>query len=169
VHFKSKINNREFHLEIDPNSSIARINNEIFEYEIVVHDKDRILLRSGTRLYKFDNICVDGNNVTFAMNGVSFDAEVKDARDILLEQLGFQNQKQTNAGSLRAPMPGKILEIMVQAGDTVAAGEPLMILEAMKMENELKAPSGGKISSLLVKTGDKVEKNQNLIVISPSG
>jgi biotin carboxyl carrier protein len=70
---------------------------------------------------------------------------------------------------LRAPMPGKILEVMVQAGDTVAAGEPLMILEAMKMENELIAPSGGKISSLLVKTGDKVEKNQNLIVISPSG
>jgi biotin carboxyl carrier protein len=167
--FNTIINDQLFHVEVDRERSVARINDEKLKFEIVEHKNGRIILRSGTKIYKFDNICVNGSNVSFAMNGSFFDAKVKDEKDLLLEKLGFENHTENKAGDLRAPMPGKILEIMIQQGDKVSAGQPLIILEAMKMENELKAPAGGEISSLLVNTGENVEKNQHLLVISPSG
>jgi biotin carboxyl carrier protein len=60
-------------------------------------------------------------------------------------------------------MPGKVLEVMVQPGQTVAKGEGLLILEAMKMENMLKAEEEGIIKSVNVSVGDAVEKNNVLI------
>ena len=164
--FETIINDKVYRVEIDRNRSLARINDEILEFEIVEQNNGRILLRSGTKLYKFDNINVNGSSVSFALNGVFLDTIVKDEQALLLEKLGFKNQKGKKEGDLNAPMPGKILEIMIQPGDKVVAGQPLVILEAMKMENELKAPAGGIISALLVKAGDSVEKNQHLLVIS---
>ncbi|MCL4145650.1 UNVERIFIED_CONTAM: hypothetical protein GTU68_019273 [Idotea baltica] len=60
-------------------------------------------------------------------------------------------------------MPGLILDILVEVGQTIQKGDQLMILEAMKMENVLKAPGEGSISSIEVSQGDSVEKNQVLI------
>ena len=67
------------------------------------------------------------------------------------------------ATKLKAPMPGKVLEVMVQPGQTVAKGEGLLILEAMKMENMLKAEQEGTVKSVNVSVGDAVEKNNVLI------
>jgi pyruvate carboxylase subunit B len=66
-------------------------------------------------------------------------------------------------------MPGKILEIPVSVGDEVEIGEAILILEAMKMENELKASLTGIIHSVQVQTGDSVEKNQILLEIKARG
>ena len=74
-----------------------------------------------------------------------------------------------SVGDLKAPMPGKILDILVKEGDEVALGDPVMILEAMKMENELKSPADGILEALHVEKGDNVEKNQLLLEISPRG
>jgi biotin carboxyl carrier protein len=60
-------------------------------------------------------------------------------------------------------MPGKVLEIMVESGQTIAKGEGLLILEAMKMENMLKAEQDGTVKSVNVSVGDAVEKNNVLI------
>ena len=67
---------------------------------------------------------------------------------------------------LTAPMPGKILEVHVKVGQTVSAGETLMIMEAMKMESEVKSPTTGKISELYVSTGDTVQAGEPLLTIS---
>ena len=68
-------------------------------------------------------------------------------------------------GGLTAPMPGKILEVKVADGQTVEAGELLLVMEAMKMEHAVKAVSDGKISEMYVKTGDQVESGANLLKI----
>ena len=60
-------------------------------------------------------------------------------------------------------MPGLIIDLKIKAGDTVQQGDPLLILEAMKMENILKSPGEGVIKNLKVKKGDHVEKGQVLI------
>lgn len=65
--------------------------------------------------------------------------------------------------SLKAGMPGKIVDIMVEAGQTVEAGQPLLIMEAMKMENEMRAGSACKIKEVHVKQGENVETNTMLI------
>jgi glutaconyl-CoA decarboxylase len=66
---------------------------------------------------------------------------------------------------ITAPMPGTILAIKFKVGDTVAQGEILLILEAMKMENEIPAPTAGKISSIAVETGSAVSSGDLLLVI----
>jgi biotin carboxyl carrier protein len=64
-----------------------------------------------------------------------------------------------------SPMPGGIVEILIKEGDSVKADDTLLILEAMKMENEIKSPIDGVITSVSVKKGDHVEAGDKLIVI----
>ncbi|ASI98250.1 acetyl-CoA carboxylase biotin carboxyl carrier protein subunit [Thermococcus celer] len=66
-------------------------------------------------------------------------------------------------GVVTAPMPGKILRILVKEGDSVKTGQGLLVLEAMKMENEIPSPKDGVIKKILVKEGDTVDTGQALI------
>lgn len=70
-----------------------------------------------------------------------------------------------SAGSLRSPLPGVILDIVVKSGDTVKKGQKLMVLEAMKMENNINADRDGVISEIKVNKGDSVLEGAELIVI----
>jgi biotin carboxyl carrier protein len=65
--------------------------------------------------------------------------------------------------ALKSGMPGKIVKVFVKEGDEVTAGTPLLVMEAMKMENEMKAPADVKITKIHVKTGDNVESGATLI------
>jgi biotin carboxyl carrier protein len=60
-------------------------------------------------------------------------------------------------------MPGLIVELKIQVGDTVKTGDPLLILEAMKMENVLKSPADGIVKNVRVKKGDSVERGHTLV------
>ena len=66
---------------------------------------------------------------------------------------------------VKAPIPGAILSIDVKEGDVVDAGQVLLTMEAMKMENQIKAPKGGKITQLLVQPGDAVAQGQDLLIV----
>ena len=66
---------------------------------------------------------------------------------------------------VKSPMPGNILSVNVNVGDTVAEGQVLMILEAMKMENEIMAPKAGKVTSVNVQKGATVESGTLLCVV----
>ena len=70
------------------------------------------------------------------------------------------------AVSVTAPMPGNILDVKVKAGDSVKAGDTLLILEAMKMENEISAPQDGTIASVNVRKGDVVNSGDLLITMN---
>jgi biotin carboxyl carrier protein len=70
-----------------------------------------------------------------------------------------------SGNAITAPMPGKIISLKVSTGQQVQAGDVVLILEAMKMEQEIKAPSGGTIAEILVNAGDTVKKEQALILI----
>ena len=67
---------------------------------------------------------------------------------------------------MEAPMPGTILDVKAAVGDTVKAGQPIVILEAMKMENDIVAPADGKVTSILVKKGDSVNSGDVLATIA---
>ena len=169
MQFESNINGDVFEVELNDQQTEAVVEDTTHPLEVIVQNTGRILFRSGTKLYKIDNIEVNEQEISFTMNGTRYEATVKDEQDLLLEKLGFHAGASASAGSLNAPMPGKILELLVSEGDTVEDMQPVLILEAMKMENELKSPSNGVISKLHVQQGDNVEKNQLLIDIEPSG
>lgn len=72
----------------------------------------------------------------------------------------------TAGKSVKAPMPGSVLEVKVSVGDEVSEGDVLLVLEAMKMENELTASQAGTVSEVLVKKGDTVNSGDSLVVLS---
>jgi len=72
-------------------------------------------------------------------------------------------------GALTAPMPGTVLRVMKRKGEKVRAGEPMLTIEAMKMENEIRAPTDGVVAEIKVKEGDAVNKGEVLAVIAPEG
>lgn len=71
----------------------------------------------------------------------------------------------TGGTAVTAPMPGTILDVKVNVGDTVTEGQVLMILEAMKMENDIVAPAAGKVAAINVKKGDSVNSSDVLASI----
>jgi biotin carboxyl carrier protein len=64
-----------------------------------------------------------------------------------------------------APMPGRVVKVLVALGDAVATGQPLVVMEAMKMENELKSPKDGRVVELVVQEGQAVEANAKLCAV----
>ncbi len=74
-----------------------------------------------------------------------------------------------NEAQLTAGMPGKIVKVMVKKGDIVKANQPLLVMEAMKMENEMRASHEVKIKDVLVNPGDSVEAGSTLISFEPAG
>ncbi len=66
---------------------------------------------------------------------------------------------------VKAPLPGKVTRVLVKPGDKVSAGDVLLYIEAMKMENEIVAPSEGEVAQVFVKPGDVVETDQPLVEI----
>lgn len=64
-----------------------------------------------------------------------------------------------------APMPGKVVKVLVKVGDEVTEGQGLVVVEAMKMENELKSPKAGKVTEVFAKEGTPVENNAKLVVV----
>jgi len=105
----------------------------------------------------------NGRSVSMQVNGKPLQAELIRPLDKLLKSMGMDAAKSKKANDMKAPMPGLIREVKVQVGMELKAGDPVLVLEAMKMENILKAPSDAVIKSIHVATGDKVEKNAVLV------
>lgn len=116
----------------------------------------------------------DGRSVTLAVEGgkgrwqVAYhgdrrEIEVLDERTRHIRTLTGQAGKARGAGVLKAPMPGLVVRIAVAEGQKVDAGAGLVVLEAMKMENELRAVAAGTVKTIRVKTGQAVEKGEVLI------
>jgi biotin carboxyl carrier protein len=78
---------------------------------------------------------------------------------------GGQKREQKGPAQIKAQMPGRIVNVLVKPGDEVKAGQGVVIVEAMKMENEVKAPKAGKVAEVKVVAGQTVEKGALMIVI----
>jgi len=105
------------------------------------------------------------DGVSIAVGGLELRAEVLDeARARLASVAGARAQSHVRR-ELKAPMPGLLVKVLVQAGDVVEAGQPLAVLQAMKMENELALPRGGTIKSIGAAPGQSVEQGQVLVVL----
>lgn len=100
---------------------------------------------------------------TLWLDGYRFDVEALDERTRAIRDLSGASSGPVGPAPLKAPMPGLIVRVNVQAGDAVQAGQGLVVMEAMKMENELRAAGPGKVKSVVVSPGTAVEKGTLLI------
>ena len=107
-----------------------------------------------------------GGRVRATIGGRTIEVETRDARALLLERFGFAEAEAAAERALRAPMPGLVVRVLVEPGQAVEAGEGLVVLEAMKMENELKAPAAGTVAAIHARPGAAVGKNDLLVELT---
>lgn len=104
-----------------------------------------------------------GNELWADLSGRRLQATVERAR-----ASGAGSAGGASAGTLRAPMAGKLLSVRVKPGERVSAGQPLLVIEAMKMENEIAAPIGGVVRSVAVSAPAAVDKGAVLLELEPT-
>jgi acyl-CoA carboxylase subunit alpha len=114
---------------------------------------------------------IDGTRRVYRVHQVGADTyiDASDGSSALTEVPRFADpEKQAPTGSLLAPMPGLVRRVLVEPGTVVAAGQPLLVLEAMKMEQTVAAPAAGVVAELRAKAGDQVAAGQILAVVEAS-
>lgn len=100
---------------------------------------------------------------TLWIDGWRFEVEALDERTRTIRELSAKSGGPAGPTPLKAPMPGLIVRVLVNAGDTVEAGQGLIVMEAMKMENELRAAAAGTVKSVAIQQGAAVEKGALLV------
>lgn len=105
----------------------------------------------------------ENNEVTLTVNGKKAVVKLRSQTELLLKSLGLENALVAKIDTVKAPMPGLIHSILVEVGQSVQKGDPLLILEAMKMENIIKAPGDGVIAQINAVLKASVDKNEVLI------
>ena len=100
---------------------------------------------------------------TLVIGGERYQVEAADERTQAVRAVARSTAQSHKAMVLRAPMPGLVVGVVVKVGDRVEAGDRVVVMEAMKMENELRAPAAGTVRAIAVSTGTAVEKGAVLI------
>jgi len=101
--------------------------------------------------------------VTLELDGEIYELNILSPIDNLIKEMGMNVVKENSQKELLAPMPGLILDVLIEIGQEVKTDDSLVILEAMKMENILKAEGEGIVKDIKIKKGDTVDKRQVLI------
>ncbi len=110
-----------------------------------------------------ESIDVDNKEVVLLLNGNPYTCKVSTELDLLIKDMGLLSAKSAKLKEIKAPMPGKVIEVLVKESDEIKKGDSLLILEAMKMENVIKAPHDLVVKSVKVKLGQAVEKGAVLL------
>ncbi|MBC7672536.1 MAG: hypothetical protein H7247_08960 [Polaromonas sp.] len=113
----------------------------------------RVVARTGSTRGRF----------TLWLDGFRYEVEALDERTRAIRELSGAGKEASGPAPLLAPMPGMIVRVAVQVGDTVEPGQSLVVMEAMKMENELRATSAGTVKAVLAQPGTAVEKGAVLL------
>ncbi len=137
-------------------------NDEYINADAVSLKEELLSIIIGNKSYLV-NIKNENKSYTVDLNGETFSVDVFEegsARRFRRDKGGFQGKQQ-----IKAPMPGKVVKILVKEGDEVEAGTGLIVIEAMKMENELKATANGTVKEINAEEGNTVNAGDSIIII----
>jgi biotin carboxyl carrier protein len=156
IPFKATVNDT-WSFELDPDGAQA--------LDLVQTAPGSYHLLSDHQPFRIEVIRAEPDRKRFAIrvNGRAYEVGLADDLDQLIERMGFQALSTQNVTRIEAPMPGLILAVHVTEGVQVREGDPLLILEAMKMENVILSPRDGVIRKVAVQKGAAVDKKSLLV------
>ena len=133
--------------------------------ELTVLPDGRVLIHVAQQVFtaRLLEINKADKTVILSLNGKSVTVTLKEPLDDLLHSMGLDKLTTAKVTHVKAPMPGLVLNVLVEAGQEVKKGDKLLVLEAMKMENIIKAAGDGKVAHIAVDKGQAVDKNQTLV------
>jgi biotin carboxyl carrier protein len=158
------LNNTNRNVEIKDSEIL--LNGEVRDFDLQVIENQKFFhVLYQNQSYYFEVVGFDSENkvYTIAYQGQKYEIGIKDRFDQLLSSMGLDAVSKPKVNDVKAPMPGLVLSIKVKEGMEVKKGDPILILEAMKMENIIKSPVDGIVKSIAVKEKQAVDKNQTLI------
>ncbi len=103
--------------------------------------------------------------MTVSVNGNDYKVNIQDTYDELVKNMGLLSATSQKVSDIKAPMPGLVIDVLVESGEEISEGTPLAVLSAMKMENIILAPNEGTIKSIEVEKDQAVDKGQLLITL----
>lgn len=162
MNFTFWLGQREFRLTFEPEKeNFLRVVLGEKEYNVSVEfiSPEELLLNVDGKVF---NIIVSSNSSSHSVfvNGEFFKVEKKSALKLLKEVKGKLKKR-----DVKISMPGRVVDIMANLNDEVKEGQPILVLEAMKMQNEIKAPQAGRITKLNIQPGDYVETGSVLFSV----
>ena len=154
---KFSVNTNNFHK--------IKLNGSEFESQITQLSPHTYKVKLNNKIFHITTNKLSNNEFSFLVDGHYFESFVRtkledEAAKILSNKAVTQGEY-----NIKSPMPGLVLKLYKTIGENVVEGEPLLLLEAMKMENVIKSPATGTVKDVPIKEGKSVEKNQSLIVI----
>jgi biotin carboxyl carrier protein len=145
---------------------IQKIGNKEHQISVRKVDTDEFIIEVDGRQHTGEIIRLKQNKCIVAVNGNTYSFEI--TTESAHQRTRKIKEKAANASlKLAAPLPGKIIDIMTDKGQKVKKGEAVLILEAMKMQNEIQSPVSGTIKSINVRPNESVMKDQSLMEIMP--
>lgn len=174
---KSKEDSTEY-IAVSSKTNRYKIKNPFSEDVMINHKKSDIKIFDDEngftyilykrRKYLAEIVEKSQNKYTVLINGVSYTFTIETPISYKRKKYLEKNKEKSKTEMVGAPMPGKIVDVLMEEGAKVKEGEALLILEAMKMQNEITSPVSGTIKKVHVKNGDIVNKEDLLIEIDIS-
>jgi len=147
------------------NNSEVNLDGKDYHYEIIELGENDFVLKVDNKFYEISADKIDSEQYSLFINGKVLDVTVRTGLQEKASSLIAQSTESKHKFEVKAPMPGMILKIKKNTGDTVQKGDSIIILEAMKMENDIKSPFSGKIKEIKVKENTPVEKGAILFSV----
>ena len=183
MRFSIRIDDADHHVVAGPDGGLT-VDTERFEAKVIRPSPDRLMVQVGEKSYEVRVVegSAEAGTYVLELAGERIPVGVTDVSRggaaavrppspatnvaaVSAEAAAPAHPAHVAGEGIRAPMPGRIVDVLVQVGDAVETGDVVLILEAMKMENELRAPRKGTVTSVLVKKGDPAEGGQLLVAL----
>ena len=158
------INNRKHSVKILDDGKVE-INGKSVDAGITEISSQSFLIRYNNTTIESAVNKLNQNRFGILLKGRYFDSSVCTKLEETANEIMMSKSKSSHKSEIKAPMPGLILKLLKQKNDEVEIGDPLFILEAMKMENEIRSTKKGKIKEILVKEKSPVEKDAIVLVL----
>ncbi|AUC81704.1 acetyl-CoA carboxylase biotin carboxyl carrier protein subunit [Lacinutrix sp. Bg11-31] len=157
--------NENFKIKVNNTTEFNITNKEASALDSVKTSDSKFHILQNNNPYKAEIIEADFNTKSYVVkvNNNSYSIKIENDLDTLIKSMGFEVGASKIVNDIKAPMPGLILDIMVKVGDQISMDSPLLILEAMKMENSILSPRDGIIKSVSGIKGNTVDKGELLI------
>ncbi len=159
--------NQQHSFEIGMDGAAVTVNGENISWSAEKGADDAYSILCDHKSYRAEVLNTDKENksIRIRINGQEYEVAMEEPVDRLLKKMGIKAGAVHQVNEIRASMPGLVLKVLVVAGQSLKKGDPVLILEAMKMENVLKAASDAVVRSVKAVEKTAVEKGQVLIVL----
>lgn len=154
-----------YKLSVNQSTSFEWTESDLKKLDAIQLNTNQFHVLDEHKPYKVEIVSTDfiAKKYAIKVNNNTYEVAISDALDILIQSMGIERGRTKMVNAIKAPMPGLILEISVEVGQEVKENDPLLILEAMKMENSFLSPRNGIIKSIAIQKGMAVDKGQLLV------